>query len=429
MAVRVLIVAEPGGEPSSLEQQLVGASFDTQIAPTPAAALELARQDLPDLILLDDRIAEPVGSDFHRLLEVDPATAHTPLVRASTVDDAALPARLRRLARLKALSEEIRAREASGGLLGSTTAAPAADHQEAIVALLDDGSRHIPELLTMLSSFGTVITFSVDGATERLRQTPCDIILLGLVDGHIDGLRTVSQLREQPETRQLPILAFVDGETRSALSRGFDLGIDDGVRLPEERSSIPTRIQALLHDKRQGERLRERLRSSVRLSATDAATGLYNRHYMMQHLANLIARARAGNRPLSLLLIDFDGFAQVNDALGRAAGDAVLGELARRVAASVRASDLAARCDGQRLAVILPDSPGEVAGVVAERLRKLIGDTPAKGLAVTASIGIASLRSADAGAEMLLGRAAEALFVAKHIGRNRVVGGAQEAAA
>ncbi len=67
--------------------------------------------------------------------------------------------------------------------------------------------------------------------------------------------------------------------------------------------------------------------------------------------------------------------------------------------------------------------------VVAERLRKLIGDTPAKGLAVTASIGIASLRSADAGAEMLLGRAAEALFVAKHIGRNRVVGGAQEAAA
>lgn len=428
MAVRVLIVAGPGEGASSLELQLAAASFDTRIATSPVAALELARQELPDVVLLDDR-ANAVGSDVERLLEADPATAHTPLVRTSTVESVALTGRIRRLARLKALSEEITAREATGGLLGSTPVEPAVDHQAATVALIDDGSREIPALLMALRSFGTVIALPLEGAVERLRQTPCDIVLLRLAEAHIDGLRTVSQLRSQPETRQIPILAFAEDVAGSTLSKAFVLGIDDCVRLPDERSAVGMRIQALLQDQRRYERLCAKLRSSMRLSAIDAVTGLYNRHYMLQHLANLIARSRAGNRPLSLLLIDLDAFSQVNVAVGRAAGDAVLGELGRRIAAGVRADDLAARCDGQRLAVVLPNSTGDAAWLVAERLRKLIGKMRVRGCAITASIGIASLRSEDDGAESMLDRAGEALFAAKHIGRNRVVGGAQEAAA
>lgn len=162
----------------------------------------------------------------------------------------------------------------------------------------------------------------------------------------------------------------------------------------------------------------------TQLSYTDGLTGLANRRRFMEVLeAELVRQVRSGHE-LCLLLIDVDHFKDINDRHGHHAGDAVLRELAGLFMASVRApADLPARLGGEEFAIVLPDTRLDEARRVAERLREQVathvfedGDTR---LRVSVSIGLVAARGLNLGT--LLQRADEALYRAKHTGRNRVV--------
>jgi diguanylate cyclase (GGDEF)-like protein len=123
------------------------------------------------------------------------------------------------------------------------------------------------------------------------------------------------------------------------------------------------------------------------------------------------------------VLIDIDRFKSVNDAHGHAAGDAVLREVALRLAAGLREEDVAARWGGEEFLQLLPDSPD--ATVVCERLRASISELPVNvhgllELRVSASFGWAFWTGEETG-EALVGRADLALYAAKAGGRDRVV--------
>ena len=141
----------------------------------------------------------------------------------------------------------------------------------------------------------------------------------------------------------------------------------------------------------------------------------------------LLASAATTGKHLAFLIMDIDHFKAVNDSYGHDVGDEVLCEFASRVAADVRAIDLACRYGGEEFVVVMPETDTSVACSVAERLRLNVETMPfqiscAPGkLNITISVGIAGSEGSFDTAEALLRRADQALYRAKRDGRNRVV--------
>lgn len=433
MAARVLIVGEAADGLAAIERQLGDAGYETLIA-LADEALALARTDAPDVLILDGDT--PDGEALCAAAKADGETAHIPVMMSVSAADSAarvrgfaagaddffvrpatraeLVARTSALVRLKSLTDEVRVREATGGVLGPRAVAdvdPAEDRST--IAVIDDGSGLTAGLLTALGGFGAVATLPVERAVDRLRSTPCDMVVVALAEGRLDGLRLVSRLRSYRETRRLPILGCVDAENRGPLAKGFELGIDDAVTLPADMLVASVQIRTLLRRHRATARLQQDVRLSLPASAIDAATGLCNRNYMVRHLANLVARGRTNGGSLSVVLIEIDGFRQINERLGHAGGDAVLRDVAARVSNEMRSIDLAARFGGNRFAVVMPDAGHAGVKVAAERLRAAIAAAPITlgklDRMLTISIGIATLRDGDEDATALLQRAREQL--------------------
>ena len=178
-----------------------------------------------------------------------------------------------------------------------------------------------------------------------------------------------------------------------------------------------------------------------RMAVTDALTGLYNYRYFHERLRSEIARSARYGHPLSLLMIDLDYFKQVNDRFGHLKGDEVLCEVARTLRRNIRRYDepttvkftdldIATRYGGEEFIIIMPETGGAGAAIAAERLRAAIeADVGrASGLIgengqtwnVTGSFGVAAFEK-GLGAEGLVKRADDAVYQAKHAGRNRVV--------
>lgn len=158
----------------------------------------------------------------------------------------------------------------------------------------------------------------------------------------------------------------------------------------------------------------------------DPLTKAYNRTFFLDRLETEVTHAKRNGGSLSLLLFDIDHFKQVNDTLGHVAGDMVLAELARVAQATVRSEDVFARYGGEEFGVLCRGIPLPVAGALGERLRAAVEACPfvedGRRVAVTISVGVAAFPEvqADNGAA-LIGAADEALYQAKHSGRNRVV--------
>ncbi len=156
----------------------------------------------------------------------------------------------------------------------------------------------------------------------------------------------------------------------------------------------------------------------------DSMTRLYVRQYFNGKIEEAVARSEKAGAPLSLLMCDLDHFKQVNDRYGHQAGDLVLRETGQVVRSNVRPDDIPCRYGGEEIAVILPTADARQGMVVAERIRQAVGSHAYRvgdlTIPVTVSIGCGSYRKGDS-PEALLSRADEALYQAKHGGRNQVV--------
>jgi two-component system cell cycle response regulator len=140
----------------------------------------------------------------------------------------------------------------------------------------------------------------------------------------------------------------------------------------------------------------------------------------------MVSQAQSLGRNLSVIMVDIDHFKKVNDDYGHQAGDAVLKEVSRRLELGIRTSDMSSRFGGEEFVIVLPETNGESAGYVAERLRMIIEDVEfaipvePKQITCTASFGVASLRPDDT-AEGLIKRADTCLYKAKESGRNKYI--------
>jgi diguanylate cyclase (GGDEF)-like protein len=160
------------------------------------------------------------------------------------------------------------------------------------------------------------------------------------------------------------------------------------------------------------------------LALTDPLTGLQNRRSLFELGRIEFARAERMGRPFCCMMLDLDHFKQVNDTYGHPVGDMVLQEFAQRSMKSVREIDLVGRYGGEELIILLPETDKERAMMVAERLRASIAanpiQTPNGDVPITVSIGVAAMDQYTTQLETLIARADQAVYIAKHKGRNYV---------
>jgi len=167
------------------------------------------------------------------------------------------------------------------------------------------------------------------------------------------------------------------------------------------------------------------LKRAEALSVTDDLTHLYNSRYLNLVLRRETKRASRSGRPLSLLFIDLDGFKGVNDTHGHLFGSRALVEAAGLIRMSARETDVPARFGGDEFAVVLPDTGGEGAFAVGERIRDRVAahrflESDGLDVHLTASVGVATLPDAAASADELVAAADKAMYRVKDSGKNGI---------
>lgn len=157
-------------------------------------------------------------------------------------------------------------------------------------------------------------------------------------------------------------------------------------------------------------------------SFKDEVTGLYNRRFFSIRLEEEVSRYRRFSHPVSVVLLDLDGFKAVNDDLGHAAGDETLRAMAEILLKQSRGINVICRYGGDEFAVLLVETSKSGARLYADRIRSVLSTWNFRhGRRVTASFGIASLPEDVApSAEEIIRAADEALYAAKRAGKNRV---------
>jgi diguanylate cyclase (GGDEF)-like protein len=169
-------------------------------------------------------------------------------------------------------------------------------------------------------------------------------------------------------------------------------------------------------------KLHETLRSQ---SIRDPLTGLFNRRFMEESLELELRRAVRNQRPLSVIMLDLDGFKRFNDSHGHDAGDALLRELGALLQGNIRAEDIACRYGGEEFTLIMPEGSAEIAAQRAELLRaaikKLEVEHRGRTLgSVTASLGVAVFPEHGRTRDALLEAADAALYLSKGAGGDKV---------
>lgn len=285
--------------------------------------------------------------------------------------------------------------------------------------VVDDDEAILTLFSTALKRDGYEVTTASSGraALRVATENPVDVVLLDINLPDISGVEVMRQIVKTTST----IVILVTGDdVQYSHESAVQEGAADFIVKPVRLSELAMRIKQA-REVRSMTEAKERLIADLeRLAIRDEMTGLYNYRHFRGQLKTETQRALRYQRPLSLILIDVDHFKVVNDTLGHAEGDRVLVNISRLLNAAIRSTDTGFRYGGEEFVVILPETPGELALVVAERVRLAIEQAePVAGQKVTVSAGVAEFRATE-DAESLLRRTDAALYSAKRTGRNRV---------
>ena len=309
------------------------------------------------------------------------------------------------------------------------------------VLIAEDVASQRLTLTRLLEAQGFEVEAVTDGveALAVLGSRRVDVVVTDLVMPGLDGIGLCRAIRSSPHGALTYVILLTGNGDHAKLVEAFDAGADDYIQKPV----VPRELEARLRPARRvvgmqrqlardAERLREansRLESMNRqlagVALTDALTGLPNRRHLLERLRQDWALAARQQRDFCVVFVDIDHFKQVNDQRGHEAGDIVLERTARVLRRAVRAEDTVGRFGGEEFLIMCPGCNLDDAVVVAERIRQNLAaeefSIGGQRWHVTASFGVASVRAAsNLDWSDVVRSADEALYRAKHQGRNRV---------
>lgn len=285
---------------------------------------------------------------------------------------------------------------------------------ETIPVVRDRVVEQLRDGVIVLDANGMIIDIN-DSALQTLRTSRTDL-----------NDRTITSFLTSMTMAELTNFDRPDGQGLETILRGraYDIGASS-----LDHSNPDADVVLVLRDitdRRKTENdLRQAQEEMVRLAHTDYLTGIHNRRFFMQRLAEEVERVRRHGSQLSVLLFDLDHFKNVNDLCGHYIGDQILKSVADASTEVKRITDIAARIGGEEFALLLPETDQTGAVRTAQRLRQAIAkisleETREQKISITASIGVATVSARSQDLENVLNHADDALYKAKHSGRNAV---------
>lgn len=248
------------------------------------------------------------------------------------------------------------------------------------------------------------------------------------VEGMLSALsRQAASANQEVNAYDLSLNRFGESLQPSTDPQMMHLAVDAMLSDTRSMREKTSEFQQQLHGgAREVEALRAELKRLKGEALTDALSGIANRRGFDQAIADARSANNGALTGCSLIMLDIDHFKRCNDTYGHPFGDKVIRSIAQIVDKNVKGQDTAARIGGEEFAVLLPDTPLDGAGVLAERIRTMVAAGRIKGAKdgepigqITISLGVAQFTDGES-VEALMARADKALYASKNGGRNRV---------
>ena len=289
-----------------------------------------------------------------------------------------------------------------------------------VLLIVDDDPNSI-HLLADIFNQDYDILFATTGkkALEIASQEKPDLILLDVMMPDIDGYEVCKQLKQNPDTLDIPIIFVTAHSNVTEEIHALEMGAADFISKPFAPGIVNLRVKNQT-------KLRYLQKQLMQLTITDGLTGISNRRNFDQKLFDEWHRAIRMQQSLTVIMIDVDHFKKYNDCYGHQAGDACLKHVAALLMDSCnRNNDFVARYGGEEFAMILPETTNPT--VVIEKLFQMLKELAiphemSEFGQITLSAGI-SIRTPnhDENPSVLICEADKALYSAKNLGRNQAV--------
>mgnify|MGYP004506228317 CR=1 FL=1 len=307
------------------------------------------------------------------------------------------------------------------------------------ILVVDDVPDNVEILDARLSSRGYAIVTAATGeeALDRVKEEPPHLILLDVMMPGLDGHQVARRIKDDETLPFIPIILVTALNEAEDVVQGLESGADDYISKPYNFRELEARVRAMLRIKflqdeldqknRELELANKRLK---KLSITDGLTELYNHRHVHQLLHDEFERSARTGEPIAVAMMDLDRFKSINDTYGHPTGDVILYETAKIIKETAREIDMPGRYGGEEFIAILPGTEEESAEAFAERVRQAVEShvfrDGATEVRMTVSCGVAAFPAPGVDApEALLKAADEALYQAKHGGRNQVIRASQ----
>ena len=258
-------------------------------------------------------------------------------------------------------------------------------------------------------------------ALELLKKKSFHVVITDIILPAMGGLDLTKTIKQDQDSDVIVMTGYSDDYS---YEEAINIGASDFVIKPVRLEELLLRLKRVLKERDlTNERIRM-MEKLQKLAVTDGLTKLYNSRSFYSQLETEVDRFNRYKHPLALLLLDLDHFKDYNDSYGHLEGDKILVRFSQIIKSCLRANDTAYRYGGEEFTVILPETGGEEAGTVAQRIRAALEAerfSPLKGKAVkiTISIGVTEYQFKEE-LSSFIQRADKAMYRSKQKGRNMV---------
>jgi len=288
------------------------------------------------------------------------------------------------------------------------------------ILVVDDNLNNVRLLTDILEDENFTVYTADNGAAvlAMVHKLKPDVILLDIMMPGLDGFEVCKLLKNDFDSKDIPVIMVTAKTEGIDIKKSLEMGAFDYIKKPIDEIEVIARVQSAIWFKQTQDKLKE-------MAMKDGLTGLYNHALLIELFEKEIDKQQRNNGSISFAMIDIDDFKKINDTYGHISGDTVLKELSNILMSSVRGGDIVGRYGGEEFSIVFPGIDEQNAFQLCERIRKEVEDFDfeigIETVKITISIGINfnELKGIINKREIIQ-KADEALYRAKHNGRNRV---------